>query len=279
MDLFLKLDGIEGESRDLKHSKEIDILDWSWGLTKPPRVISGGSTTGRLAFSGFTVRKLVDKATSKLMLNCSQGKWITNALLTCRTQTSSNTIEFYKLQASKVIVTSVNEAASSEITETVGFAFESVQIDYFLIRRTGTDDYFYQWNLADDAGTGGTRSNDTDGDGIPDDYETANGLNVNANDANLDKDGDGLSNLNEYLAGTSANNPNSVLKATLTYTRGASNATLSWQSVAGKQYTILYSDTVGGSLSALSTYTASNATSQITVPANLVSRFFRVRVQ
>jgi len=44
---------------------------------------------------------------------------------------------------------------------------------------------------------------DTDGDGMHDAYETANGLNPNnAADANQDLDGDGISNLNEYLQGS-----------------------------------------------------------------------------
>lgn len=45
---------------------------------------------------------------------------------------------------------------------------------------------------------------DADSDGIPDAYETLYGLNPNANDAAQDKDGDGLSNLDEFKKGTKA---------------------------------------------------------------------------
>jgi|GEM_PF-2056889 len=48
-------------------------------------------------------------------------------------------------------------------------------------------------------------TDDTDGDGMPNAYETANGLNPDANDAALDLDGDGLSNLAEFQRGTGAN--------------------------------------------------------------------------
>lgn len=44
---------------------------------------------------------------------------------------------------------------------------------------------------------------DTDGDGIPDAWETANGFNSSlASDATLDTDGDGMSNLDEFAYGT-----------------------------------------------------------------------------
>lgn len=43
---------------------------------------------------------------------------------------------------------------------------------------------------------------DSDGDGMPDAYEAANGLQVNSDDSGGDLDSDNLSNLDEFLAGT-----------------------------------------------------------------------------
>ena len=46
---------------------------------------------------------------------------------------------------------------------------------------------------------------DSDGDGMYDVYELANGLNTSTDDSEEDSDGDGLSNQAEFIAGTSAN--------------------------------------------------------------------------
>ncbi len=48
---------------------------------------------------------------------------------------------------------------------------------------------------------------DTDGDALPDTWEMENGLNYDVYDAHEDLDGDYLSNLHEYSAGTDASNP------------------------------------------------------------------------
>jgi len=58
----------------------------------------------------------------------------------------------------------------------------------------------------DGDGTPNSVDEDDDNDGMPDDYETDNGFDpLDASDAQMDADSDGVSNVNEYLAGTNPN--------------------------------------------------------------------------
>ena len=77
---------------------------------------------------------------------------------------------------------------------------------------------------------------DTDGDGLPDTYELANGLNPNdPADASLDSDGDGQSNLAEFLTRTDPRNPAEVLRIA-SVTRDANGVTVQFPTKPNVQY-------------------------------------------
>jgi hypothetical protein len=121
-------------------------------------------------------------------------------------------------------------------------------------------------------------SNDTDGDGMPNTWEAQFGLNQNVNDAALDLDGDGLRNLDEYFAGTAPNDPNSVLR--LTITPGAP-VTLRFNAAANLGYVIEHKSTLApGIWTVLQTVPAGTARLvQITDPSPGISRYYRLRTQ
>ena len=83
-------------------------------------------------------------------------------------------------------------------------------------------------------------SQDTDGDGIPDWWETLHGYNPNlAADATLDTDGDGQSNKAEYLAGTDPRNASDTLRAAITTTTPG-QFHIAFIAQPGHAYTIQY---------------------------------------
>lgn len=78
---------------------------------------------------------------------------------------------------------------------------------------------------------------DSDGDGMPDSYEIANGLNPYGNDTSGDADGDGMTNAQEFFAGTNPSDPASVLQISLEVDQTSAVA-VRFESIAGKTYTI-----------------------------------------
>ncbi len=73
---------------------------------------------------------------------------------------------------------------------------------------------------------------------MPDEYEIANGFDINnPDDAEDDADGDGSSNLGEFVAGTIPTDPSSVLAITATSVDG-DDIILSFDAVEGKSYSL-----------------------------------------
>ena len=120
---------------------------------------------------------------------------------------------------------------------------------------------------------------DTDGDGIPDTYETAHGMNPNdASDAALDFDGDGFTNLQEYLIGT---DPQSHASAfTITPVSSGSDINVSITTAVGRTYQIEWSDdlTLWNLLQGSIAGTGGTVTLTDTGAATLPQRFYRASV-
>src|SRR5207244_4213120 len=74
VDMFLKIDGVEGESPDSSHGGEIQVLSWSWGESNSASVsFGGGQGTGKVNMQDMSFSAPMSKATPTLMLACAKG--------------------------------------------------------------------------------------------------------------------------------------------------------------------------------------------------------------
>lgn len=122
--------------------------------------------------------------------------------------------------------------------------------------------------------------NDSDNDGLPDEWEISNGLNPQFNDAIEDKDKDGMSNLAEYIAGTNPNDSTSKLKIASIVLDSNKIVRIEFESVAGKQYLIEYKTNLNSGLWNIVTNLTANSTNKISIIDNTVDnirqRFYRI---
>ena len=132
VDYFLKIDGIEGESHDTKHGKEIDLESWSWGESQSgTHSGGGGGGAGKVSMQDFNFVMKVNKASPKLLKACATGEHIKSAVLTCR-KAGKEQQEFLKITLSDLLVSSFQTGGSggSGIVPTDQISLNYAKIEY-----------------------------------------------------------------------------------------------------------------------------------------------------
>jgi type VI secretion system secreted protein Hcp len=133
VDMFIKIDTVDGESRDKVHKKEIDVLAWSWGISNSGSAHTGGGAgAGKCNIQDISFTKWVDSATPKLALACCDGKHFANATLVVR-KAGEKPVEYLKIKIEEVLITSISTGGSGgedRLTENVTLNFAKVSLDY-----------------------------------------------------------------------------------------------------------------------------------------------------
>src|SRR5260370_27716202 len=113
VDYFLKLEGIQGESKDSKHQDEIEIGSFSFGATQSGSFSAmGGGGSGKVSMQDFHFTIPTQKASPKLLLACATGNHIPKAILTCR-KAGKEQQEFIKYTFTDLLVSSFQTGGSN----------------------------------------------------------------------------------------------------------------------------------------------------------------------
>jgi type VI secretion system secreted protein Hcp len=131
VDMFLKIEGIKGESRDDKHQNQIEIESYSFGLTQSGTfAFGGGAGAGKVQFQDFHFTKKIDKSSPILFLKCATGEHIKEATLFAR-RAGEGQQEFLQIKMNDILVSSYQTGGSSGgDLPTDQFSLNYVKIEY-----------------------------------------------------------------------------------------------------------------------------------------------------
>lgn len=134
VDIFLKFDGIEGDSQDHKHSAEIDVLQWDWGGNQTGTMhIGSGGGAGKVNVQDMTITKYQDKATPNLWKLLCNGKHAAEAILTARKAGGDEQVEYMVITMKEVLVSSMATGGGINDdmpTESVTLNFAEFKMEY-----------------------------------------------------------------------------------------------------------------------------------------------------
>ena len=134
VDIFLPLDKIKGESVDDKFAGEIDVLQWSWGMSQSGTTHLGpGGGAGKVNVRDMTLTKYVDMATHELLKACASGTHIANGFLVVR-KAGNVPLEYFRIDMTDIMVSSYETGGSGDgqdrIMETVSLNFAKYEVTY-----------------------------------------------------------------------------------------------------------------------------------------------------
>jgi type VI secretion system secreted protein Hcp len=135
VDMFLKIDGIEGESVTKGFEKQIQIESFSWGVSQTATAGGGGARVGKACPTDMHLMKTVDKATPPLIGSAVQGTVAPNAILIgLRTGGDGRTEPYLKIEMKNVLVSSYQTSGSggSSASDAFSLNFGSMTVTYYV---------------------------------------------------------------------------------------------------------------------------------------------------
>jgi type VI secretion system secreted protein Hcp len=134
-DMFLKLDGIDGESTDEKHQKWIEISSWntSWEQPIAQAKAATGPSVEKCKHEPIVVAKLMDSATPALLKHIWGGKIIKEGTIECfRADTDAAPFKYLTITMQYIMINtySIGGAEGDMPQEEVGLSCGFTKYEY-----------------------------------------------------------------------------------------------------------------------------------------------------
>jgi type VI secretion system Hcp family effector len=154
--MFMKIDGIKGESSDKKNKDQFEILSFSHGVSQPTsatRSSAGGGTVERCMHQDFSVSKYMDAGTADLNFFCCQGKTIKKVEIFCyRADESGDDVLYMTYTLDNCIVSniSVGGGGGDIPVENISFNYSEIGWDYAVQKEVGGEAGHHKkgWDLS-----------------------------------------------------------------------------------------------------------------------------------
>lgn len=135
---YLKIEGIDGESRRADHEKEIDIFGVQFNAQQmSSSSVGSGRTRGRATLSDFTFNKWLDAASPYLMLACAKGKSFKEITFTARKDSGDAHLDYLIITLENCIISSYKmaqnapeESSNELVSEEIAISYEKVNFKY-----------------------------------------------------------------------------------------------------------------------------------------------------
>ncbi len=122
--VFLKIDGVAGESKDSLHQGWTDVDSYSWGVSRRGE----GTASGMAHYRHLTVHCQVDKSTAATILFASNGSKIRKVELSA-CKAGGSQMEYYRISLENVLVMEVLLNESGSLTE-VEYEFQADKVKF-----------------------------------------------------------------------------------------------------------------------------------------------------
>jgi len=111
--MFLKLNGLDGESMDEDHKDWIEVDSFSWGVDNPSSFAIGqGGQSTQAHISALNIQKHCDKASVSLFKASTTGKHIPDGTLSCMKLDGDSRVEYLKIDLTDIMVSGLQWSGS-----------------------------------------------------------------------------------------------------------------------------------------------------------------------